>query len=156
VSEIDFNAPIHWSRELRKIEREFDGLPPEPPPPSPAELKARRRAERRARELAEERLAVLGTHARVMLVATLAGALYWWPYSSDCGGGLAGFVGAQCMIVVGGVWCAVASWRNRLAASHAVAVALLVTGVALIAAQVLSRLGLVSIAGLHATQWRCG
>ncbi|HEX4683614.1 MAG TPA: hypothetical protein VH277_12930 [Gemmatimonadaceae bacterium] len=153
MSEIDFNSRIDWNTELRAIEREFDGLPPET---SEAEAKAQRRAERRARERTEERVAIVGTHARVLLVAALLGAINWWPYTSSCGGGLAAFVGAQCMVVVGGMWCAVCSWRNRLAVSHAVALALLATGLTLVASQVLSRLGYVSIAGLQATRWRCG
>jgi len=41
---------INWLTELRKIEREFDGLPPEP---TPMELRARRAAEQRAERLRE-------------------------------------------------------------------------------------------------------
>jgi len=144
---------IDWNRELRAIEREYDGLPAEP---SPAQVRAQRRAERRAREEAAQRMAIVGTRARVVLVASLVGALYWWPYASTCGGGLAAFVGAQLMIVVGAVWCAAISWRNRLVASHTAALALLVVGLALLAAQVLPRLGYVSVAGIHTTTWRCG
>jgi hypothetical protein len=153
MSAIDLNDRIDWNTELRTIEREFDGLPPEP---SPAELKAQLQAERTARARSEERLAVVGANARVLLVAGLLAALYWWPYPNDCGVGLTAFLGAECMIVVGGLWSAVASWRSRLGATHGVAVTLLVTGMALVAAQMLSRLGYVNIVGLHATHFRCG
>lgn len=144
---------IDWNRELRAIERQYDGLPPER---SPAQVRAQRKAERRAREEAEQRMAIVGTRARVILVASLLAALYWWPYAANCGGGLAAFVGAQFMIVVGALWCAAISWRNRLVASHTAALALLVVGLALVAAQVLPRLGYVSVAGIHTTAWRCG
>ena len=144
---------IDWNTELRAIEREFDGLPPEP---SPAELRALRKAERRARERAEERMAAYATRAHVVLVAGLLTALYWWPYATSCGGGLAAYVGAQLMIVVGALWGSVSAWRNRLVASHTVALLLLVAGLVLVASQVLPRLGYVSIAGFHTTQWRCG
>lgn len=144
---------IDWNRELRAIEREYDGLPPEP---SAAEVRARRRAERRARAEAEQRLAIVGTRARVALVASLLGALYWWPYTTSCGGGLAALVGAQLMIVVGAAWCAASSWRNRLVASHTLALALLVVGAALVAVQVLPRLGYLGVAGSRAIAWSCG
>jgi len=43
---------INWLTELRKIEREFDGLPPEP---TPMELRARRAAEQARREASRRR-----------------------------------------------------------------------------------------------------
>ena len=144
---------IDWNTELRAIEREFDGLPPEV---SLAEQRALKSAERRALKRSEERRAAFATRARVVFVAVLLGALYWWPYANGCGAGLAAYVGAQCMIVVGAFWGAMASWRNRLVASHTAALMLLVAGLALVAMQVLPRLGYVSITGFHATHWRCG
>ena len=52
---------INWLTELRKIEREFDGLPPEP---TPTELRARRAAEQRAERLRRERAMLVGVLAR--------------------------------------------------------------------------------------------
>jgi len=143
---------IDWHVELRKIEREYDGLPPEP---SRAETRAQRLAKLHAREQAERRMTLFGAGARLLLVGLLLGALWWWPYAAKCGPGLGAFLGAQSMIVVGGVWAAVFSWRHRLAASHTIALVFLVTGLALVAAQVLPRFGLVTVAGMHATRWRC-
>jgi hypothetical protein len=74
---------------------------------------------------------------------------------SDCGVDLASFLGAQLMVVVGGLWAAVHSWRHRLPACHASAMLLLVAGLALVAAQLLPRLGYATIAGVHATAWSC-
>ena len=144
---------IDWNLELRKIEREYDGLPPLP---SPTAQRAQKAAEQRVREQAERRIAVLAAGARLILVASLVAALAWWPYATDCGADLAGFLGAQAMIVVGGVWSAVFAWRHRLATSHTIALVLVLIGLALVAAHVLPRLGYATIAGIDATGWRCG
>ena len=153
MTSINLNDRIDWNTELRAIEREFDGLPPEQ---SPGERKAQLRAESKARERNEVLLAVLGANVRLILVASLFAALYWWPYPNSCGVGLAAFIGTQSMIVVGGLWCAVASWRNRLPVIHVVAVTMLIAGLALVGAQMMSRLGYVHIPGFHATHFRCG
>lgn len=151
-SMIDGTDEIDWNVELRKIEREYQGLPPEP---SPAEVRARKLAEIRAREEADKRMSVVGASARLVLVAALTGALWWWPYASKCGLSLALLIGAQSMVVVAGVWAAVFSWRHRFPASHTAALVLVLTGLVLVAAQVLPRFGYVTVAGMHATQWRC-
>ena len=145
-------SQVDWNTELRRIERQFDGLPPEP---SASVIKARKAAEQRLKEQVEHRVAVISSVARLLLVATLASALSWWPYATDCGLDLASFLGAQMMVVVGGLWAAVHSWRHRLPACHASAMALLMAGLALVAMQVLPRLGYATIAGVHATAWSC-
>jgi len=155
---------IDWKAELRKIEREYDGLPPEPPtaeirvvpPETPA---AQNRGQKlpniRAREQTERNVVLLAASARLVLVGLLLGALWWWPYANSCGFGLAAFLSAKAMIVVGGVWGAVFAWRNRLAASHTIAVAFTVVGIALIAAELLPRLGYVTIPHMGAVHMRC-
>jgi len=145
-------SEIDWNVELRKIERAYDGLPPEP---SPNAVRARKAAEERARQRVAERLALVGAWARLALVAALAVSLYWWPGAHDCGRDLAAFLGAESMVVVGGVWAAVATWRHRLPASHGAALILLIAGLGLVAAQVLPRAGYATVAGVHASGWRC-
>ena len=73
---------IDWNVELRKIEREYDGLPPEP---SAAKLRAERAAEQRRRERAAATLAFFGAWARLLLVGALGASLLWWPYGRTCG-----------------------------------------------------------------------
>ncbi len=145
-------SEIDWNTELRKIEREYDGLPPEP---SPAELRAQREAERLEREEADSRIAAIGASMRLVLVACLLAALWWWPYATQCGPGLLGLVATECMVVVGGIWVAAFTFRWRLATGHTVALLLVLTGLVLVAAQVLPRLGYVTITGMPATHWRC-
>ncbi len=149
---MDQTDQIDWKAELRKIERQFDGLPPEPPPP---ENRPPKLANIREREQAERQITLIGASARLLLVGSLLGALWWWPYANGCGFGLAAFLAAKVMIVVGGLWGAVFAWRNRLVASHTVALTFVFTGLALLAAEVLPRLGYVSIAAMGAPHWRC-
>jgi hypothetical protein len=147
-------SDIDWNVELRKIVREYDGLPPEP---SPAALRAQQEAAQRARQRAATRLALIGAWARIVLVAALVAALYWWPLTRGCGLDLAALLGAVTMVVIGGLWIAAFTWRHRLAASHGVGVALFIAGLALAAAQVLPRAGYATVAGVHGERgWRCG
>lgn len=143
---------IDWNTELRTIARQYDGLPPEP---SPMEVRARKAAEARERDKNAQRFAVLGASLRLLLVASLLGALHWWPYRTACGGGLIGLLSAQGMVMVGGLWTAVFTWRHRLAASHTLALGLVLAGLAVSSAQVLPRLGYATVAGIGGTQWRC-
>lgn len=143
---------IDWNAELRTIEREYDGLPPEP---SAAAMRSRRAAELRAREQAERRIALLGSGARLTLAGALLAGIPWWPYGTGCGPGLAGFLAAGGMIVLGGGWSAVHAWRHRLAVSHMIALAIVLAGLAIVSAQVLPRLGYATIAGVQASGWMC-
>lgn len=145
-------SEIDWNTELRKIERQYDGLPPEP---SPAEVRAQRAAEREAREEAEARLAVFGASMRLMLVAGLLAALWWWPYETQCGPGLLGLLATQCMVVVGGVWAAAYTFRYRLAVGHIAALLVVLTGMVLVATRVLPHFGYVRIVGVPPVHWRC-
>ena len=79
--------------------------------------------------------------ARVLLGIVLGGMMTQWPYLHRCGLPLVEYLGAGAMVMVAGVWIAVASWRLRHAPSHIIALVLLLWGIALAAAQVLPRIG---------------
>lgn len=143
---------IDWNVELRRIERQFDGLPPEPSAP---EARARRATELRAREQAERRVAVFGACGRLLLVALLLAGLAWWPYASRCGISLFAMLGAQGMVVIGGLWATHHSWRHRFAMAHGVALTFTAAGLVLLAVQVLPRTGHATFVGMDATEWRC-
>jgi hypothetical protein len=145
-------SDIDWTTELRKVEREFSGLPPEP---SPVIAKARREAERREQERKEARTAAFGTWVRLVLVVALAGGLYLWPYARACGAGLAAYMGAETFIVVGGAWLGALTWRYRMARAHLLALAIVLWGLALIAVQVLPRVGYARVDPAHPQRWSC-
>ena len=141
-----------WSTKLKNIEREFDGLPPEP---SPAFKKMQSEEERRAQERAQQRAAAIGAGARLLLVFALFGALAIWPYAKDCGAGWFGYVGAEAVIVAGGLWVAFTTWRYRLPKMHALSLVIILVGLVLIASEVLPRTGYASVDPKNPPQLWC-
>jgi hypothetical protein len=141
-----------WSVKLKKIEREFEGLPPEP---SPAFKKMQSEEERRAQERAQQRAAMIGASARLILVFMLFGALAIWPYANECGSGLFGYLGAKAVIVAGGLWVAFTTWRARLAKMHALSLLIVLVGLILIAVDVLPRIGYASVDPKNPPQLWC-
>jgi hypothetical protein len=145
-------ADNDWKTQLKKIEREFDGLPPEP---SPAFKKMQSEEERRAQERTQQRAAAIGAGARLILVFALFGALTVWPYANDCGWGWFGYVGAEAVIVAGGLWVAFTTWRYRLPKMHALSLLIILVGLVLIAAEVLPRTGYASVDPRNPPQLWC-
>ena len=141
-----------WSTKLKNIEREFDGLPPEP---SPAFKKMQSEEERRAQERAQQRAAAIGAGARLILVFALFGALAIWPYANNCGAGWFGYVGAEAVIVAGGLWVAFTTWRYRLPKMHALSLVIILVGLVLIASEVLPRTGYASVDPKNPPQLWC-
>jgi hypothetical protein len=145
-------SDIDWKTELRKVEREFSGLPPEPTAEQLREWRLAAEAEQRRRD---ELNGAVGAWTRLFLVATLAAGLYFWPYARRCGPGLYGFIGAECAIVLGGAWVAVYSWRRCAARAHVAAFAILLAGLALLALEVLPRVGYAKPDPARPVEWRC-
>jgi hypothetical protein len=145
-------SEIDWNAELRKVERQFDGLPPEP---TPEERRAQRAAEQLAQERRDQDAAAVGAWARLVLVAILVGAIQLWPYARDCGPGLFVFVGAEGVIAAGGLWVAFYAWRGRLAKTHVLALTLALWGGVLVAVEVLPRVGYAKVDPTHPPRWSC-
>lgn len=144
---------VDWNTELRKIEREYDGLPPEP---SADQARIRRDADRRAVQRKEDRAMTIGAIGRLVLVVALAVALDFWPYPRQCGEGLFAYLGAAGVIVTGALWAAAWTWRGRLPRMHLLAMAVLVWGVVLVGLQVLPRVGYAKVDAEHPPTWWCG
>jgi hypothetical protein len=146
---------INWTSELKKIERAFDGLPPLPRVPAPDELKKRRAIERRTLERTlerQERIAMsIGTGGRFLLVIALSTAINFWPYGHTCGFGLFTFMFAELLIVVGGLWTVAWTWQHRMPRAHGIALAMVMWGCVLLAAQVLPRVGYAA----EPAHWSC-
>ena len=141
-----------WSTKLKKIEREFQGLPPEP---SPAFKKMQSEEERRAQERAKQRVAAFGAGARLLLVFALFGALAIWQYANECGSGLFGYLGAEVAIIAGGLWVAFTTWRARLPKLHMLSLLIILVGLILIAAEVLPRTGYARVDPKHPPVFWC-
>jgi hypothetical protein len=145
-------SEINWATELRKIEREYDGLPPEP---TPAELTRKRAAERREQERLRDGALKVGAWGRAMLVITLATAINFWPYFRDCGVGLFAYVGAESMVVLSGLWLVVWTWYGRMARTHIFAAIMVLWGLALLADQALPRIGYARTESAASVGWFC-
>jgi hypothetical protein len=141
-----------WSSQLKKIEREFDGLPPEP---SAASARMQTENERRTLERAAQRRAFFGASARLLLVLALGGALTVWPYERSCGSGLLGYLGVEAMMFVGGIWVAVSTWKSRLAKTHIVALMIALASIALMATEILPRTGYAKVDPKNPPVWTC-
>ena len=141
-----------WSVQLKKIEREFEGLPPEP---SPALVKMQSEEQRRTQERAMQRKSFIGSMARLLLVLALGVALYMWPYENSCGTGLLGYLGVEAMMFIGGFWVAVTTWRARLAKTHTVSLLVMLASLTLMAAEVLPRVGYAKVDLKKPPTWFC-
>ena len=144
-------SDIDWSVELRKIEREYDGLPPER---SRTQIRLEKIREITAKERFHERLAVVGVWARMALVGSLAVSLFWWPYRHDCGFPLAAFLASHLVVIVAGSALAVRTWRERRAWPFAGSILFAAIAWTVIAVHVLPRLGYPSTMSSR-SGWSC-
>src|SRR5258706_331138 len=83
----------------------------------------------------QQRAAMIGAGARLVLVFALFGALIIWPYAKQCGTGWFGYIGTEAVIVAGGLWVAFTTWRYRLPKMHALSLSIILVGLVLIAAE---------------------
>ena len=141
-----------WSLQLKKIEREFQGLPPEP---SPAFKKMQTEEQKRAQERAKQGAAMIGGGARLVLVAALGVALAFWPYENDCGSGLFGYLAVEVVIIVGGLWVATSTWRARLPKMHILSLLIALAGLVLVATEILPRVGYAAVDAKHPPRFSC-
>jgi hypothetical protein len=145
-------AEENWSTQLKKLEREFEGLPPAP---SPAMQKMQSEEQRRGKERAQQRTAMFGAGARLILVFALGAAIWMWPYSRECGWGWFGYVGVEAVIVGGGLWVAFTTWRARLPRMHVLSLLIILAGLGLLAVEALPRIGYAAIDPKHPPQTWC-
>lgn len=140
-------SQIDWKSKLREIEREYDGLPPEP---SPSAQRAKKMAEQAAKDRVSRRWVLV----RLALVLALSVAILFWPYDTQCGVRLVGYLAASGIVILGGLWIAVLSWHHRMAETHAVSMLILLWGIAVLARETLPRVNYARPDAARAA-WRC-
>lgn len=140
-------SEVDWKSKLREIEREYDGLPPEP---SPSAQRAKKMAEQAAKDRVSRRWVLV----RVVLVLALSAGIVFWPYEAACGLGLSGYLAAIATVALGGIWIAVLSWHHRMPVTHAVSMLVLIWGLAILARETLPRIGYARPDAARAA-WRC-
>lgn len=116
------------------------------------ESKGRRPADAKRRAVRSARRSVW---ARLAVVGVLSTAILWWPYGRTCGYGLASYLAASSMIVVGGLWVVACTWIVRMPRTHALAMLVTLWGVGLIGVEVLPRVGYAKPAPGHPATWWC-
>jgi hypothetical protein len=138
---------------MRQIDKALEGLSDEQLLPAPAKgappaAKA---------QVAEQRAQVRTWPAflRLGLASALGVGILFWPYGARCGGGLAAYLGAVAVVVVGGVWSAVWTWRHRTARAHLLSLLLVLWGLVLAAVDVLPRSGYAKPTADHPASWAC-
>ena len=140
-------SDVDWKTKLREIEREYDGLPPEP---TPSAHRAKQMAEQAARDRISRRWVIV----RTVLVVALSGAIVFWPYAASCGLGLSGYLAAVATVALGGLWIAALSWHHRMPVTHGVAMLVLIWALAISARETLPRIGYARPDAARAG-WRC-
>jgi hypothetical protein len=93
----------------------------------------------------------MATWLRVLLVLAFAVAVPFWPYPRACGINLVLYMGVITLLVVAGLWGAANSWSRRLGTAHVLSLLTVVWGLALLAAEVLPRVGYAA----QSAQWMC-
>jgi hypothetical protein len=145
-------SEINWKTELRKVERQFVGLPPEPTAEDVRQWREDHEREERRRD---DLNGAVGAWTRLFLVVSLVGALYFWPYARACGVGLYGYLGAESAVLLGGLWVTIYSWRRRAARAHLTAVALVLAGMGLMSLEILPRVGYAMPDPSRPAGWGC-
>lgn len=127
-----------WDRELSKIDKQLESLSDEQLFPT---SKATAPEARTQVLVQRERTSSWPALMRLALVTALGVGILFWPYAARCGAGLFAYLGAVLVIVVGGIWSAVWTWRHRTARAHALSLMLVLWGIVLAAVEILPRVG---------------
>jgi hypothetical protein len=142
---------VNWNTELRKIVREYEGLPPER---SRTQIRLQRIQEIVEKNRFNERLEAIGLYVRFGLVATLTVSLFWWPYGHQCGFPLAAFLLSNGMVIVGGAALALRTWQDRMLWPFAGSAFFVGVAWTVIALHAFPRFGYPELGSVH-PRWSC-
>ena len=143
-------ADRDWDKELADIDKVIARSPA--PSGAPAALPAAAGSGSRAvAAVPGGKRATLWTWTQVILGGLLAVGMTQWPYAHGCGIKLFFYVGAAGLVVVAGLWGALSSWRRRMGLAHSLAMLVILTGLVLLAREVLPRVGYAK----QAATWMC-
>ena len=143
----------NWDAELKKIDKQLESMSdsaliPAPAKGAPPAAKAAVVAERESTRTWPALL-------RLALATALAVGILFWPYPSQCGVGLAGYLIAVSAVTVGGLWSSVWTWRHRTARAHILSLLLVMWGLMLGAIEVLPHAGYAKADARRPTGWLC-
>jgi hypothetical protein len=143
-----------WDAELKKIDRQLESMsdsalipaaPKGAPPAAQAQVAA-------ARESTRTWPALL----RLALAAALGVGILFWPYPKQCGVELGGYLAAVAVVMLGGLWSSVWTWRHRTARAHVLSLLLVIWGIVLGAIEILPHAGYAKPDAARPAGWSCG
>ena len=139
-----------WDAEMKKIDRQIEGATA---PPSQSSM--RMPMVPAASSVQQPATTHFGVFARVTLAVLLGVAIIFWPYSARCGLGLYAYLASVLVVVVGGGWASVWTWRHRAAKGHTLSLLIVLWGLILGAIDVLPRAGYAKPSATHPATWTC-
>ena len=143
-------ADRDWDKELADIDKVI-ARSPAPSAGAPALPAGQAPASRAVGPAPAGRKATLWTWTQVILGGLLAVGMTQWPYAHGCGIKLFLYLGAAGLVVIAGLWGSLSSWRRRMGLAHTLAMLVVLTGLVLVAREVLPRIGYAK----QASTWMC-
>jgi uncharacterized YccA/Bax inhibitor family protein len=159
-------ADRNWDKELAKVDKQLASLSdeqllgaPSAAPvarqPDAARAGAKGQSATSVSTSAAKPTSGFWVYSRLVLALLVGAAMYIWPYPAKCGIGLAGYLAAVGVVIAGGLWASVWTWRHRAARAHTLSLLVVLWGLVLGAIQVLPRTGYAKPDANHPAAWLC-
>jgi len=144
-----------WDKEMAKLDKQPESIS-DYALITPATTKgAKAPIEKERAGEVKRTTSTFGVFARLVLVVALGLAMLAWPYSHRCGPGLFAYLFASAIVVIGGGWTAIWTWRHRSAQAHILSLLLIVWGIVLATVEILPRVGYAAPSASHPATWMC-
>ena len=154
-------ADQNWEKELAKVDKQLASLSDEqligPPPAAAGKTGAPTAAKAGGAPTAPTKAATtgFGVYARLLLALAVGVSMWFWPYEARCGIGLAGYLAAVGVVIAGGLWSSVWTWRHRAGRAHLLSNLIFLWGLGLGAMEILPRIGYAKPTEKHPATWTC-
>lgn len=158
-------ADRDWDKELAKVDKQLAslsddqllGASPAAPValPKDAAKKAAKSPPVPVTASSAKETSAVGVYGRLILAMLVGVAMYIWPYPAQCGFGLAGYLAAVGVLIAGGLWASVWTWRHRASRAHTLSLLVVLWGLVLASMQVLPRIGYAKPDANHPAAWLC-
>jgi hypothetical protein len=154
-------AERDWNKELAMVDKQLASLSDEqlvgPPPAAPSAKAAGTAVAAPAPVAAPAKAATtgFGVYGRLLLSLAVGVSMWFWPYDARCGFGLAGYLAAVGVVIAGGLWSSVWTWRHRAGRAHVLSNLIVLWGLTLGSLEVLPRLGYAKPDAKHLATWTC-
>lgn len=144
-----------WDKEMAKIDKQIESISDDALIQPATTKGAKAPAEKERVDEVKRTTSTFGVFARLVLVVALGLGMLVWPYSARCGPGLFAYLFASAMVVIGGGWTAIWTWRHRSAQAHVLSLLLIVWGIVLATIEILPRVGYAAPSASHPATWMC-